>query len=205
MEKENIKLKEDVNNLKSTVMFLNHIRVQKDCVINGISADEETKPIDVVVAVANKIDADIGEDDVDEAYFLNKRNNSSNLKSVVFKFMSNRNKAKNDFVCKDTMDIFNHAKSLKSVGFRRVYTSGGNVYVNTDENSRQIQIKSMADVDDILKQPVSKGKHLRKWIEVAMMIMKMMLWMMRMKMDLCHQTKILFNINIRSFSDNFLK
>ncbi|XP_061402777.1 uncharacterized protein LOC133338626 [Musca vetustissima] len=186
LKKENATLKEDVKKLQSTVTFLNEVRLQNDCVINGITVDDKTKPIDVVIAVANTIGAKIVEDDVEDAYFLKKKNQAS-PKTVVVKFVNNKTKLKfmqekkklreqletksvyiNDFVSKDTMEVFHHAKSLKAVGYKFIYTHGGKVFAKKDEKSKQIRLKSMGDVDDLLKQVVSKGKHERKLIEVEL-------------------------------------
>lgn len=57
LQKENKSLREDVKDLKSTVAFLNGIRVQNDCIINGIKKDEQSKPMEVVLDIAKKTGA----------------------------------------------------------------------------------------------------------------------------------------------------
>lgn len=56
----------------------------------------------------------------------------------------------NDFLCKESLELLNYAKSLKSVGFNFVYARGGNVFAKKDEKSRQILLRTMEDVDDQL-------------------------------------------------------
>lgn len=56
----------------------------------------------------------------------------------------------NDFLCKESLEVFNHAKTLKTVGYKFVYSKGGNIFAKKDEKSRQIRIYSMDDVDKML-------------------------------------------------------
>lgn len=56
----------------------------------------------------------------------------------------------NDFLSKDTLKIFKHAKSLKSVGYKIVYIRSGKIFAKKDENSRQLKINNMDDVDRLL-------------------------------------------------------
>lgn len=189
LKKENGTLREEVKNLKSTVKFLNDVRVQNDCIINGVKADDTDKAMDVVLKLAEKTGADICEDDVDDVYFINRHNNhyknkGSDLKSVVVKFankkskrvfMQEKSKLKqnedlknvfiNDFLSKESMELFNYAKSLKQVGFSFVYTRGGNVFVKKDSNSKQICLKSLDGVDKLLCKTAGGAK--RKLLPAA--------------------------------------
>lgn len=176
LQKENKSLRNEVKQLKSSVKFLNDVRVQNDCVINGVKVkDEKVKAIDIVLNIAQKTGADICENEIDDAYFLNTKEKSSNvsteprMKSIVVKFANKKckkifmaEKAKmkdmddfkkvyvNDFMCKESMEVFNYAKSLKEVGYSFVYTRGGIIFARKDSNSRPFRIKSMDDVDRIL-------------------------------------------------------
>lgn len=160
LKKRNVTLREEVKSLKSTVNFSNNMRVQKYCIINGIKADDERLAMDVLMDVSKQIGADICKDEVEEAYFLNRNKSNSNnkqneKKSMVVKFanmktkqlfMKEKSKKKqmdnlkmvyvNDFLCKESLELFNHAKALKEVGFKFVYIKGGNVYAKKDEKSR---------------------------------------------------------------------
>lgn len=176
LKKENDTLRKEVNNLKSTVKFLNDFRVKNDCIINGIKEDEKRNAVEVVLDVAKQTGADVCEDDVEEAYFLNnaKQNKKQKQKSIVVKFTNKKNKqvfmnekAKlkeieglkkvyiNDFLCKESVQLLNHAKSLKEVGFSFIYARGGNVFVKKDPNSRQICVRTMDDVDKLLCKSAS--------------------------------------------------
>lgn len=173
LKKQNDTLREEVKNLKSTVKYLNDCRVLKDVIINGIEVDDKKTAVEVVLDVAKKTGADICEDEVEEAYFLNRRkqNNKKEDKttSLVVKFtnkkskntfMQEKSKMKeieglkkvyvNDFLCKETLQLLSYAKSLKSVGFKYVYAKTGNIFAKKDEKSRQIRLNSVEDVDDLL-------------------------------------------------------
>lgn len=173
LQKENKSLRDEVKQLKSSVKLLNDVRVQNNCIVNGIEVKDDTvTPLQAVLELANKTGADICEDEVEDAYFLNVKNNNkkkSNKKSLVVKFtnkkskkifMSEKAKMKeidslktifiNDFLSKETLELFNHAKSLKTVGYKFVYSRGVNIFAKKDEKSRQIRINSMDDVDKML-------------------------------------------------------
>ncbi|XP_075157874.1 uncharacterized protein LOC142231140 [Haematobia irritans] len=168
LQRENRNLRESNKQLTSTVAFLSEARVENNCIINGIQTDNNAKPIDVVMDIIKKSGAEISEDKIDKAYFLKQRNNQS---SVVVKFVNNRSKVTfmkekkklselddtkkvyvNDFLSKETLNVFKYAKSLKSVGFKFIYTSGGRVFAKKNEESRQMRIRSLEDVDEILKK-----------------------------------------------------
>lgn len=168
LQKENNNLREEVKSLKSSVKFLNDARVKNDCVINGIKVDGDVNATGVVLEIAKKAGADICEDEVDDAYFLNK-SKQPGTKSVVVKFSNNKAKQTfmheksklknidgfksvyvNDFLSRESMQMFNYAKSLKSVGYKFVFTKGGTVFAQFNENSKQIRLRTMDDVDKIL-------------------------------------------------------
>lgn len=185
LQKENHLLREEVISLKSSIKFLNDGRVKNDCIINGVVLNEVNKDeeaIDVVIGIANKIGANVVADQIDDAYFLhgnnNKSNNrekSNNKKSIVVKFskkvykdkfMAEKPKLKedsslksvyiNDFLSRESMELLNHAKSVKAVGYKFVFVKSGKIFVKKDEKSRAIVVRSMEDVDKILLRS-SKG------------------------------------------------
>lgn len=180
LEKENNNLRDEVKQLKSSVKFLNDMRVQNDCVINGVKVGENEKPIDIVLSIANKSGANICEDEVEDAYFLN-NNNKSSTKSVVVKFANKKTKKVfmeekpklkdieelknvyiNDFLCKESMQLFVYAKSLKSVGYKFVFAKGGVIYARKDANSRPIRLRSMDEVDKLLFKSASAVSNTRR-------------------------------------------
>lgn len=167
-------MREDVKKLKSTVDFLNGVRVQNDCIINGVKTDINSKPVDVVLEVAKNSGANICEDEIEDAYFLN-RNKQTNKASVVVKFTSKRSKSLfmkekrklnevadmktvyvNDFLTKDTLELLKYAKSLKTVGYKFVYAKAGKIFARKDVNSKQVHLKDLEDVDHVLKSSISR-------------------------------------------------
>lgn len=62
----------------------------------------------------------------------------------------------NDFLSKDCLELLNYAKSLKAVGFKFVYAHAGKIFAKKDVNARQILLKELDDVDQLLKSSVSK-------------------------------------------------
>ncbi|KAI8117949.1 hypothetical protein CVS40_10315 [Lucilia cuprina] len=139
--------------------------------------------VNVVLNIASKAGINIQEDDVDETYFLNgnkqnKKNKQNNRKSIVVKFTNKQTKQKlmreksklkeinelknvfiNDFLCKETLQLLNYAKSLKEVGFKFIYAKNGNIFAKKNEKSRQyiIILKTMDDVDELLSKTVGCG------------------------------------------------
>lgn len=185
LEKENNELKSEVRNLKLSVKFLNDNRVRNDCIINGIKTNEYENAIDVVMDLAKKTGANISKQEVEEAYFLN---NNATKKSVVVKFVNNKSKKTlmseksklreiedfksvyiNDFLSRETVQLLTYAKALKSVGYKYIFPKGGNVCAKRDTSSKQIYIKSMEHVDNILCKTVngaSTSTHGKKVIAV---------------------------------------
>lgn len=163
-------LRDEIKCLKSSVKYLNDVRVQNDCIVNGIILeDENVKPTDIVLNIAKKTGASISEADINETYFLGRGKTSTQKKSVVVKFNNRKTKEDfmqkkknmkavtdlknvyvNDFLSKDTLELFKHAKSLKSVGYKIVYIRSGKIFAKKDENSRQLKINNMDDVDRLL-------------------------------------------------------
>lgn len=170
LQKENNTLRGEIKELKSTVKFLNDVRVQNNCIINGVKIENETiGPMQAVLDLAKKTGADIRENEIDDAYFLNANNNKSAKKSLVVKFvnknskkvfMSGKAKLKqidelktvyiNDLLSKESLEVFNYAKTLKTVGYKFVYAKDGNIFARKDEKTRYNKINSMDDVDKML-------------------------------------------------------
>lgn len=175
LQKENKVLREDVKQLKSTVLFLNNIRVQNDCIINGVKADVTAKAVDVVLGIAKTTGADICEDEIADAYFVNRRKQTTNS-SVIVKFNNKKSKAVfmkekkklreseetktvfiNDLLSKDNLDLLNHSKALKAVGFKYIYAQNGHILAKKDDSVKPTRIRSMDDVDELLMNSATGG------------------------------------------------
>lgn len=168
LKKENKELKDDVNNLKETVSFLNNVRVRNDCVINGLKYDEKVNAADIVLNIAKQTGAKISGDDVEDAYFVSRRA-QSNKSSVVVKFANKRSKTVfmkekrklryledtkniyiNDFLSRDNIALLKHAQSLKSAGYKFIFSANGSIFAKQRDDSRPIRIKSLDDVDNLM-------------------------------------------------------
>lgn len=64
----------------------------------------------------------------------------------------------NDYLSKETLSLFKHAKSLHSVGFTSVYVRSGNIFVKRSGIARPKLIKTFDDVDELLLQATNYQK-----------------------------------------------
>ncbi|XP_075157519.1 uncharacterized protein LOC142230776 [Haematobia irritans] len=174
LEKENKLLKEELAETKSSVKYLNDVRVQNNCIIRGIMSKETA--VNTVLNIAEKIGSSTTEKEIEDAYFIGKGNEVQQRKTIVVKFsnqknkkhfMEKKNKLKdceelknvyiNDYLSKETQELFNYARSTKSVGYQFVYYKGSNVFVKKHDKSNQILIKTKEDVDKLLKKSTVEG------------------------------------------------
>lgn len=63
----------------------------------------------------------------------------------------------NDFLSRDTIELLNHAKSVKAVGYKFVFVRGGKVFIRKNENSRVVGVRSMDEVDKVLLESSQGG------------------------------------------------
>lgn len=171
VEKENFKLKNEIKTLKDSVKMLNDQRVKNDCIVNGIKTDEGVTAVNAVLKLSEAVGVSMNEANIEEAYFLKKRNTTNPHQSLVVKFSSKTSKNKlmeaksklkdndntknvyiNDFLSKESMELFNYAKTLKTVGYNFVYTNGNRIYVKKSSITRPKLIQRKEDVDEILLQ-----------------------------------------------------
>lgn len=183
VQKENNALKTELNDLKKTVKILNDNRVKNDCLVSGVESDDKTSAADVMITAMKNIGVDLKAEEIDDAYFL-KSNNSK--KNMVVKFVSIKSKQKimsakpklrdneamknvfvNDFLSKETLTLLNHAKTLKTVGYRRVYATSGRVYVKKSELSKPKLIRNAEEVDDILLEATTNRSRSRRSTNLA--------------------------------------
>lgn len=68
----------------------------------------------------------------------------------------------NDFFSKETFNLLNYAKSLKEVGYRRVYPMACKLYTKMRELSRPKLIKSVGEVDSLLLESTKKRRSLHR-------------------------------------------
>lgn len=168
VQKENKVLKAEISVLKQTVRFLNDERVKNDCLVSGIEVSDNSSAVEAVINVMKSVDINLKTDEFEDAYFIGKNKNVKR-KTVVAKFNSKASKQKvmsakaklnqkeetksvfvNDYLGKETLNLLNHAKSLRSVGYRRVYAVNGKVCVKMSELSKPKLIKSADEVDQLL-------------------------------------------------------
>lgn len=180
VQKENRMLKKEVKTLKDSVKLLNDDRVKKDCLISGLEVKDDAVAVDTLLNISKGVGADLTEKDVEAAYFLRKRSDSSKKRTMVVKFDSKKSKDKlmsakpklkekpetksvyvNDFLSKETFNVFNHAKTLKTVGYQAVYTHNGRVYVKKSEIAKPKLIRNEDEVDAILMDATT-NKNLRR-------------------------------------------
>lgn len=177
IEKENKKLKTEIQTLKSSVKILNDNRVKNDCIISGLEAVDGTNAVDAVVKLSKDVGIDLEPNAVEDAYFLKNKRQSNKGKTLVVKFsskvhkdklMSSKSKLKEkestsdvfvrDYHSKETMNLFHHAKSLKTIGYQHVYARNGKVFCRKSDISKQQIIRCEEDVDNMLMEATT-SKH----------------------------------------------
>lgn len=168
VEKENKVLKREIVELKKSLKVLNDNRVKNDCIVSGVETVVNMNATDTMLSVMKDVGVDLTLSDIDDAYFLKNKNNS-NKQSMVVKFSTHKTKQKvimakhklkensntksvyvNEYLSKETLTLLNHARALKSIGYRQVYANGGRVYVKRSELSKPKVIRDSEEVDRIL-------------------------------------------------------
>lgn len=155
--------------------MLNEHRIKNDCIITGLKVGENISALEAVVNISKDIGVSLETSAVDDAYFFRNKNNEKKTMVVKFaskvhkeKFMTSRSKLKDKeetkkvfishFNSKETINLFNHAKSLKSIGCQYVFIKNGNVFCKKSEISRQQIIHNEDEVDEILLKATT-NKH----------------------------------------------
>lgn len=181
VEKENKKLKNEIQTLKTSVKFLNDFRVKNDCIISGLKVDTTDKAVDAVIKLSKEVGVDFESNSFEDVYFIGKKSQQSDKKTVVVKFASKVHKEKlmdakkklkekdntkmiyvNDFHSKETLNLFYHAKSLKTVGYQQVYAANGKVFCKKTNTSKNILIRSEDDVDRMLLDATTNNQWKRR-------------------------------------------
>lgn len=167
IEKENKMLKKEIVNLKTSVKMLNDVRVKNDCVVSGLTAADGTTAVESILKLSKSIDVDIKADNIEDAFFVGRKDSQKKTAIVKFctkafkdKLMSAKPKLKeiestksvyiNDFLSKETLELFNYSKSIKKVGYQHVFVKNGRVLYKRSEISKPQVIRSEEDVDNIL-------------------------------------------------------
>lgn len=189
IKKENRQLKEEVKNLKTSVKILNDERVKNQCIVIGVKNTTDVSAVDAVVNLAKNVGVEISKENIADAYFLNNRRSNVENKNIIVKFADNNSKIKfmaakselqkseetkktfvNDFLSKETLALFNYAKTLKSVGYKFVYPRNGKIFVKKNEIYRARVLKNEDDVDALLLEAStekSRGRSLNRGAAAA--------------------------------------
>ncbi|KAI8116852.1 hypothetical protein CVS40_11146 [Lucilia cuprina] len=184
IEKENYKLKNEIITLKNSVKMLNYIfdqRVKNDCLISGVKAETEIGAAQAVINLSKNVCVDLEEANIEDAYFLKKKNSANPKQALVVKFSSKVSKDKlmaakskfkdnestknvfvNDYLSKESLELFNYAKTLKSIGYHSIFTTGGRIYARKVAFGRGKVIKCEEDVDNILLEATTKNIRMSK-------------------------------------------
>lgn len=191
IEKENQILKTEIKSLKESVKILNNERVKNNCVVSGVNFNNDVSAKDAVIEISKSVGVDIQKDSIDDAYFLKRKNVSNPKQSLVVKFntksakdklMSVKPKLKNnestksvyvnDFLSKESMDLLNYARTLKSVGYHAVYSYSGRIYAKKSEITKARLIKSEEDVDAILLEATTNKFNSRRLSQKQIAVME---------------------------------
>lgn len=189
IEKENKNLKMEIKTLKDSVKILNDQRVKNDCVVSGVHINNDISAADAVIQISKLVGVEITKETIDDAYFLKTKNQSNTKKSLVVKFNSKTAKEKlmsvksklknneitktvyvNDFLSKESMELLNYARTLKSVGYHAVYSYSGRIFAKKSEITKPRLIRSEEDVDAILLEATTSKFHNRKLSKKAITV-----------------------------------
>lgn len=184
IERENKKLKTEIQTLRTSVKILNDNRVKNDCIISGLDGASGVDAKEAVFNLSKTVGIEFEPNAVEDAYFIRKKGRTEkkddDKKTVVVKFSSKANKEKlmssksklkekentnkvfvYDFLSKETLNLLNHAKSLKAVGYQHVYSRNGKVYCKKSDLAKQQLILCEDDVDNMLLN-VTTNKHWKR-------------------------------------------
>lgn len=182
VKKENLHLKEEIKHLKTSVKNLNDEKVKNHCIIMGLKPMENLSAADAVVNLSKDIGVDIEADKIEDAYFLKNRSKTAKNTNVIVKFNTKSTKDKlmaaksklkneessenkvfiNDLLSKETLALLNHAKVLKTVGYKFVYPNHGRIFVKRSEISRPRILRSEDDVDGLLLEATTNKKRMSR-------------------------------------------
>lgn len=179
IEKENSMLRKEVDSLKTSVKLLNDVRVKNDCIVRGLNAVENASAVECVLEFTKSVAPDIKAENIEEAYFVGGMQNGDNRKkTAVVKFSDRASKNKlmavkpklkenestksvfvNDFLSKETLELFNYAKSIKEVGYQIVFVKNGRVMYKRSAISRPQVIRSEQEVDEIILNATTNKRY----------------------------------------------
>lgn len=185
VQKENKMLKAEISELKQSVKMLNDSRVKNDCLVNGVENVGDATAVDTIITIMKKVEVDLKPEEIDAAYFLKKKNNTKKQTIVVkcntFKtkqaLMAAKSKLMekeetksiyvNDFLSRETLALLNHARTLNTVGYRRVYVHGGRVFTKRSELSKPKLIRCAEEVDELLLEATTnRSRRSKQFIHV---------------------------------------
>lgn len=187
VKKENVYLKEEIKNLKTSVKNLNDERVKNHCIIMGLKPEENLSAAEAVLNLSKGIGVDMKTENIEDAYFLNNRNKKSDKKNVIVKFIGKTSKDKlmaaksklkseddnsnqvfiRDLLSKETLNLLHYAKTLKTVGYKFVYPNHGRIFVKKSEISRPRVLRNEDDVDQLLLEASLAKPRMRRSVNSA--------------------------------------
>lgn len=168
--------------MKKSIKVLNDQRVKNECLIRGVEAKDDSNAVETILSLTKTVGLEINENNIEDAYFFKTKGERNQVKkTMVVKFSNKRSKEMlmmsktklkehnetkniyvNDYLSKETLGLFNHARSLKAIGFHSIYTNGARVYVKKTEKSKPMLIKDEDDVDNIMAVSATTGTRQRR-------------------------------------------
>lgn len=169
-------VKNEMNKLKTSVKILNDERIRNELVIRRVQleSDEQQSIVDFVESIMVTLGLAIRRN----VFACNLSKNGSGGASIFVKFYHHEDKMqvmrakknlkaheeyKNllmfDILGPETLELFNHAKLLKSQGYYAVFTLGSRVMAKMMENGRPMIIKDRNHVDRLLEQQLNRASN----------------------------------------------
>lgn len=172
LKKENEKIRAELDSVKKSVNILDGQQIKKQCFVKvnkNLITDNVKKS---VAEIMNTVGCGLREDDIEFAAIQSKLSHNQsqvvkvgfqtfNTKMIVMKNKRNlrevekyKDVAVYDVLTKDVLNLFNHAKELKKIGFHSVYTVGTRVLARKTESGNAELMRSKNHVDKLLGDAV---------------------------------------------------
>lgn len=98
-------MKNEISEHKSSVKLLNDNRVRNDCFIHGVISKDGSSAVETVVGMMKNVGVYLHPSEIDDAYFLKKKDKDENRKlSVVVKLTK---KNQNRQLCRPSLNLKN--------------------------------------------------------------------------------------------------
>lgn len=177
LKSENIKLKEEIRDLKEDVESIQNIANEKKIEIHGLPYKNNEDLGEIVTKIGKTFDFKIEKEDIDDAYRLQTANNKdSKPKPVVVSFIRRRDKEKflymrkkrslfsneiglegnrvqiflNEYLSKRKKELFWKSRKVKAEkNYKFLWTKSGKILLRKTENSPVIQVNSEEDLENL--------------------------------------------------------